>query len=91
LIEFENGFKIYHSGDTCVFGDMKIIAELYEPDLVMLPIGDLFTMSPREAAYACRLLECEEGRSHALRDVSRRLTGTPQELARLVRGIWGPR
>jgi len=56
VIQFENGFTIYHAGDTNVFGDMKIIADLYAPELVMLPIGDLYTMSPREAAYACRLL-----------------------------------
>lgn len=57
VITFENGIKIYHAGDTNVFGDMQIIRDLYRPDLVMLPIGDLFTMSPKEAAYACRLLE----------------------------------
>jgi L-ascorbate metabolism protein UlaG (beta-lactamase superfamily) len=57
VIEFENGIKIYHAGDTCVFGDMAIIHELYQPDLAMLPIGDLFTMGPKEAAYACRLLK----------------------------------
>jgi L-ascorbate metabolism protein UlaG (beta-lactamase superfamily) len=56
VVEFENGLKIYHAGDTAVFGDMKIIAELYEPDVVFLPIGDLFTMGPKEAAYACRLM-----------------------------------
>jgi L-ascorbate metabolism protein UlaG (beta-lactamase superfamily) len=60
VVEFENGFKIYHCGDTCVFGDMKIIAELYEPDLVLLPIGDLFTMSPKEAAYACSLMNAKK-------------------------------
>jgi L-ascorbate metabolism protein UlaG (beta-lactamase superfamily) len=57
VIEFENGMKIYHAGDTNVFGDMSIIHELYNPELVMLPIGDLFTMGPREAAYACGLLK----------------------------------
>lgn len=57
VITFENGLKIYHAGDTCVFGDMEIIRDLYRPDLAMLPIGDLFTMGPKEAAYACRLLE----------------------------------
>lgn len=56
VVQFENGFTLYHAGDTNVFGDMKIIADLYAPELVMLPIGDLYTMSPREAAYACRLL-----------------------------------
>ena len=57
VVEFSNGLKIYHAGDTCVFGDMAIIRELYAPDLCMLPIGDLFTMGPREAAYACTLLK----------------------------------
>lgn len=60
VIEFENGARVYYSGDTNVFGDMKIIAELYRPDLVMLPIGDLFTMGPREAAYALRLLNARK-------------------------------
>jgi L-ascorbate metabolism protein UlaG (beta-lactamase superfamily) len=57
VIEFANGVKIYHAGDTNVFGDMKIIRKLYSPGIVMLPIGDHFTMGPKEAAYACKLLE----------------------------------
>jgi L-ascorbate metabolism protein UlaG (beta-lactamase superfamily) len=57
VVEFENGLKIYHAGDTCVFGDMAIIHDLYQPDLAMLPIGDIFTMGPKQAAYACRLLK----------------------------------
>ena len=56
IIELENGYKIYHSGDTAVFGDMQLIAEIYKPDIALLPIGDRFVMSPTEAAYACRLL-----------------------------------
>jgi L-ascorbate metabolism protein UlaG (beta-lactamase superfamily) len=56
VVEFENGYKIYHTGDTAVFGDMALIAELYEPDLVLLPIGDRFVMSPKEAARACELM-----------------------------------
>ncbi|MDQ2800403.1 MAG: metal-dependent hydrolase [Armatimonadota bacterium] len=56
VLELENGFKIYHAGDTAVFGDMRLIGEIYQPDLALLPIGDRFVMSPREAAYACRLL-----------------------------------
>jgi len=51
------GRRFYHAGDSNVFGDMKIIQELYHPELVFLPIGDLFTMGPREAAYACCLLQ----------------------------------
>lgn len=57
VVEFSNGLKIYHAGDTNVFGDMAIIRELYAPDIAMIPIGDHYTMSPREAAYACKLLQ----------------------------------
>jgi L-ascorbate metabolism protein UlaG (beta-lactamase superfamily) len=57
VIEFSNGVKMYHAGDTNVFGDMQIIRELYAPEIAMLPIGDHYTMGPREAAYACKLLE----------------------------------
>jgi L-ascorbate metabolism protein UlaG (beta-lactamase superfamily) len=57
VVEFANGVKIYHAGDTNVFGDMKIIRELYAPDICMIPIGDHYTMGPREAAYACNLLK----------------------------------
>jgi L-ascorbate metabolism protein UlaG (beta-lactamase superfamily) len=57
VIEFSNGVKIYHAGDTNVFGDMQIIRELYAPEIALLPIGDVYTMGPREAAYACRLLK----------------------------------
>jgi L-ascorbate metabolism protein UlaG (beta-lactamase superfamily) len=56
VIEFENGFKLYHAGDTCAFSDMAIIGELYKPDVAMLPIGDFYTMGPREAAIAVRML-----------------------------------
>lgn len=56
VLEFENKLKIYHSGDTAVFSDMKIISDLYSPDIAILPVGDHFTMSPREATYACTLL-----------------------------------
>lgn len=56
VVKCEDGFTFYFAGDTCVFGDMKIIAELYEPDLAFLPIGDHYTMGPKEAAYAIKLL-----------------------------------
>jgi L-ascorbate metabolism protein UlaG (beta-lactamase superfamily) len=56
IITLENGYKIYFAGDTCVFGDMALIGELYAPDLAMLPIGDFFTMGPLEAAKAVELL-----------------------------------
>jgi len=56
IVRMPGGLTIYHAGDTCVFGDMKLIGELYRPDVACLPIGDLYTMGPREAAYAIRLL-----------------------------------
>jgi L-ascorbate metabolism protein UlaG (beta-lactamase superfamily) len=56
IIEFESGFKVYHAGDTAVFGDMQLIGELYRPDLALLPIGNQVVMSPYEAAHATRLL-----------------------------------
>ena len=56
VLTFEDGFRVYHAGDTNVFSDMALIGELYEPDLALLPIGDFYTMGPREAAKACELL-----------------------------------
>jgi L-ascorbate metabolism protein UlaG (beta-lactamase superfamily) len=54
IIEMENGFKIYHMGDTGLFGDMNLIGSYYKPDLVLVPIGGHFVMSPQDAAYATR-------------------------------------
>lgn len=56
VIQFEDGTRVYHAGDTAVFGDMKLIGELYGPSIAVLPIGDLFTMSPHEAAVAARMI-----------------------------------
>jgi len=56
VMGFSDGLKIYHSGDTAVFGDMKLISELYAPDVCMIPIGDHFTMGEKEAQMACELL-----------------------------------
>ena len=86
VIEFSTGLKIYHAGDTNVFGDMAIIRELYGPEIVMLPIGDHYTMGPREAAYACNLLKPKSviPMHFATFPV---LTGRPSELHRLAPGI----
>lgn len=54
IIELENGFKIYHMGDTGLFGDMKFIGDYYKPDLALMPIGGYFVMSPKDAAMATR-------------------------------------
>jgi L-ascorbate metabolism protein UlaG (beta-lactamase superfamily) len=81
VVEMENGFRLYHAGDTNVFGDMRLIGELYRPDLVLLPIGGHYTMGPREAALAVELL----GARHVLPihyGTFPILAGTPEELRR---------
>ena len=83
VLEFSNGVKIYHAGDTNVFSDMAIIRDLYAPKIVMLPIGDHFTMSPGEAAYACKLLKPETVIPMHFGTFPL-LTGTPNELQKLV-------
>ncbi|HTM40498.1 MAG TPA: metal-dependent hydrolase [Terriglobales bacterium] len=86
VMEFQNGLKIYHAGDTAVFGDMQIIRELYAPDIALLPIGDHYVMSPREAAYACKLL-----RPKAVVPMHFGtfpvLTGTPAQLKQLAKDV----
>jgi len=83
ILHFPDERRIYFSGDTNVFSDMALIHELYRPQLAMLPIGDLFTMSPLEAAAACRMLKVEKvipmhfGTFPAL-------TGRPEKLAELL-------
>jgi L-ascorbate metabolism protein UlaG (beta-lactamase superfamily) len=57
VLRFDNGFTIYNTGDTAVTMDMKIVHDLYQPDLVILPIGDFYTMGPEQAAYALHLLK----------------------------------
>jgi L-ascorbate metabolism protein UlaG (beta-lactamase superfamily) len=56
VVELEDGSKVYFAGDTNVFGDMRLIRDLYAPDLAILPIGGHYTMGPREAALAVELL-----------------------------------
>jgi L-ascorbate metabolism protein UlaG (beta-lactamase superfamily) len=86
VVEFSNGTKIYHAGDTNVFGDMKIIHELYAPDIVMIPIGDHYTMGPREAAYACNLLKAKTVIPMHFGTFPV-LTGRPGDLKKLVPGV----
>jgi L-ascorbate metabolism protein UlaG (beta-lactamase superfamily) len=83
VLELEDGFTIYFAGDTNVFGDMALIARLYEPDVVVLPIGDHYTMGPREAAVAIELLGARRVvPSHY--GTFGLLTGTPDGLRELV-------
>ena len=56
IIQLENGFKIYHMGDTGLFGDMKFIGEYYKPDLALVPIGGHYVLDPKDAAYAMKEL-----------------------------------
>ena len=86
VIEFANGVKIYHAGDTNVFGDMKIIRKLYGPKIVMLPIGDHYTMGPKEAAYACKLLEPDVVIPMHFGTFPV-LVGTPDQLAKLASDV----
>lgn len=79
VVEFSNGFTLYVAGDTCLFRDQETIGMLYQPDAAILPIGDLYTMDPRAAAYACKWLgvktvvPCHYGTFPPL-------TGTPEAL-----------
>jgi L-ascorbate metabolism protein UlaG (beta-lactamase superfamily) len=83
VLRLASGKTVYFAGDTSVFGDMQLIARLYQPDLVVLPIGDWFTMGPEEAALALELLgnppcvPCHYGTFPLL-------TGTPERLAELT-------
>ncbi|HEX3354085.1 MAG: metal-dependent hydrolase [Terriglobales bacterium] len=86
VIEFSNGVKIYHAGDTNVFGDMAIIRDLYAPDIAMIPIGDHYTMSPREAAYACSLLKAKTVIPMHFGTFPV-LTGRPSDLQKLAPGV----
>jgi L-ascorbate metabolism protein UlaG (beta-lactamase superfamily) len=83
VVRFENGQTIYFAGDTSIFGDMRLIGEMYQPQIAFLPIGDLYTMGPDQAAKACELLGAKQvvpmhyGTFPAL-------TGTPARLRELV-------
>lgn len=78
--------RVYFAGDTNVFGDMQWIRELYSPELAFLPIGDLYTMSPREAALACRLLRPKKVIPMHFGTFPP-LTGRPEQLAELIKDL----
>lgn len=84
IIELENGFKIYHAGDTGVFTDMKFIGEYYKPDLALIPIGGHFTMDPAHAAYAIRTMLKVKNVIPMHYGTFPPLKGTPQELKKLL-------
>jgi L-ascorbate metabolism protein UlaG (beta-lactamase superfamily) len=83
VLAVAGGPVLYHAGDTSVFGDMQLIRELYQPRIVMLPIGGYYTMGPQQAALACRLLAPETVLPIHFGTFPP-LKGTPAELAALV-------
>jgi L-ascorbate metabolism protein UlaG (beta-lactamase superfamily) len=83
VLSIDNGPVIYDAGDTNVFGDMKLIADLYHPEVAILPIGGYYTMSPKEAALAARLVEPKMILPIHFGTFPP-LTGTPKELANLI-------
>ncbi len=82
IFHFED-FRIYHAGDTNIMADFKLYRKIYRPDLVILPIGDHYTMGPAEAAYACYLLKAKFAvpMHYGTMPV---LTGTPDAFRKLV-------
>lgn len=88
VIELEDGYRVYHAGDTRAFSDMRLIRDLYRPDLAILPIGDHYTMGPEEAALAVEFLGVKDV-VPAHYGTFPVLTGTPDQLraALAARGL----
>ena len=85
VIEFENGFKLWHLGDTGVFGDMKLIGEMLKPDLVLIPIGGgQFVMNPADAAMATRELIKPKMALPMHYGTNPSLVGTPEEYTKAL-------
>ena len=79
VVKLPGGFTFYHAGDTALFSDMQLIAEIHRPELAFLPIGDFYTMDPNQGARACRYL----GVRHVIPihwGTFPALTGTPEAL-----------
>ena len=86
VVRLPGGYTFYHAGDTALFSDLQLIAEIHRPELAFLPIGDHFTMDPRQAARACRYLEVRRvipihWGTFPL------LTGTPEKLAKALEDV----
>jgi L-ascorbate metabolism protein UlaG (beta-lactamase superfamily) len=85
VLTIENGPVLYHAGDTAVFSDMQLIRDLYHPEVAMLPIGDHYTMGPKGAALAAKLLGVKSVLPIHFGTFPV-LTGTPQELEKELAG-----
>ena len=86
VLRFENGLTVYFAGDTALFGDMRLIKELYNPSIAFLPIGDVFTMDPVAAAKATELLGVQVVIPMHFGTFPL-LTGRPEQLRELVAGL----
>ena len=86
VIDLPGGPRLYYAGDTDLFGDMRLIGELYRPQIALLPIGDLYTMGPLQAAKAVELLQVERVIPMHWGTFPP-LTGRPEELAERVRPL----
>lgn len=85
IVTLEDGVTIYFAGDTALFGDMRLIGEMYKPDIALLPIGDRFTMGPAAAARACELLGVRQAVPMHWGTFPM-LTGRAEDFRRLVAG-----
>jgi L-ascorbate metabolism protein UlaG (beta-lactamase superfamily) len=86
IIEMENGFKVWHMGDTGVFSDMRLIGQMYHPDVVLVPIGNHFVMSPQDAAMAIRDMIKPRYAIPIHYGTTPQLRGTPAELVNAMGG-----
>jgi L-ascorbate metabolism protein UlaG (beta-lactamase superfamily) len=86
VIELPDGRKVYFAGDTDVFTEMELIGRIHKPELAFLPIGDLYTMGPREAAVACRMIKPKKV-VPAHYGTFPPLIGRPEELAELIKDL----
>jgi L-ascorbate metabolism protein UlaG (beta-lactamase superfamily) len=91
IIEMENGFKVWHMGDTGVFGDMRLIGDMYRPDVVLMPIGNHFVMSPQDAAMAIRDMIRPRYAIPIHYGTTPQLRGTPAELINAMGNAAAPR
>lgn len=83
VVRLEDQRTVYYAGDTALFGDMRLIGEMHRPDIAFLPVGDLFTMGPEQAARACGLLGVRQVVPMHWGTFPQ-LTGTPAALKALV-------
>ena len=88
VLRLPGGLTVYHAGDTALFSDMKLIGELYAPDVALLPIGDYLHDGPARGGHGHSLLKCSPRDSYALWDVPQ-LVGRPEQVRQLTQDISG--